>query len=142
MISLFKNIARLVNRVVDVVSQGSWERVRVLNAFESVFKNAFELGEIDLYCTVTTGKGDPSKRHELSTFTARSGFKITIQNDNYKLIDSKFVDLAKYVVGNVAFVRRLMALGYDSLIVYGKNTKKAYVLGLKDVADFHDYMLD
>jgi hypothetical protein len=80
--NIFSRLAQLLNRVVDIVSQGNLERVRIIREFNLVFKEAYLGGDIERHCTVTTSPGNPEFKHELSTFYLRSGFKITIENDN------------------------------------------------------------
>ena len=66
--NIFSRIGTLLNRIVDIVSQGSLERVRILREFNLVFQEAFQSGDIDRHCTVTTSPGNINFKHELSTF--------------------------------------------------------------------------
>ena len=90
--NIFSRIATFLNRVVDVVSQGNLERVKIIREFNVVFKEAFMQGDIDRLCVVTTSPGKPEFKHELSTFYLRSGFKITIENDN-NLTEGDFMEI-------------------------------------------------
>lgn len=139
--NIFSRIATFLNRVVDVVSQGNLERVRIIREFNLVFKEAFMQGDIDRLCVVTTSPGKPEFKHELSTFYLRSGFKITIENDN-NLTEGDFMEISKYVIESAAFVRQLMALGYDTLIIKGKNSFMGLQIPLKEIANLHNYMLN
>ncbi len=139
--NIFSRIATFLNRVVDVVSQGNLERVRIIREFNLVFKEAFMQGDIDRLCVVTTSPGKPEFKHELSTFYLRSGFKITIENDN-NLTEGDFIEISKYVIESAAFVRQLMALGYDTLIIKGKNSFMGLQIPLKEIANLHNYMLN
>jgi hypothetical protein len=132
--SVFDKILTFINRIADVISQGSFERVKMLSEFNSVFKDAYFEGAIDRLCKVTTSIGDPS-------FKFRSGFKITIENDE-NLKESDFHEISRYVVQSKHFVRQLMALGYDTLIIIGKNQINGIQISLKAIADLHDYMID
>lgn len=138
--NIFSQLATLMNRVVDIISQGSLERVRVLRDFNRVFRDSFLSGEIERHCTVTTGPGNPAYRHELSTFHLRSGFKITIENDS-NLTDQDYVEISRYVLESAPFVRQLMALGYDTLIIKGRNRFNGVQIELKKISDLHRYML-
>ncbi len=139
--NIFSMITTFLNRVVDVVSQGNLERVRILREFNIVFKEVFMQGELDRLCVVTTSSGNPEFKHELSTFYLRSGFKITIENDN-NLTQSDYIEISKYVIESAPFVRQLMVLGYDTLIIKGKNSYMGLQLPLKEIANFHNYMLN
>ena len=139
--NIFSRIATFLNRVVDVVSQGNLQRVRLLHEFNLVFYEAFREGALDRLCVVTTSAGKPEFKHELSTFYLRSGFKITIENDN-NLTENDFIEISKYVIESLAFVRQLMALGYDTLIIKGKNSFMGLQIPLKEIANLHNYMLN
>jgi hypothetical protein len=139
--NIFSKIVSFLNQVVDVVSQGNLERVRIIREFNIVFKEAFMQGDIDRLCVVTTSPGKPEFKHELSTFYLRSGFKITIENDN-KLTENDFLEISKYVIESAAFVRQLMALGYDTLIIKGKNRFMGLEIPLKEIANLHNYMIN
>ncbi|MBS0645481.1 MAG: hypothetical protein JSR97_02665 [Verrucomicrobia bacterium] len=138
---MFARLAQLLNRVVDVVSQGNLERVRIIKEFNQVFKEAYLSGDIERHCTVTTSPGNPEFKHELSTFYLRSGFKITIENDS-RLRDNDFVEISRYVLESAPFVRQLMALGYDTLIIKGKSSFTGLQIPLKEIANLHKYMLN
>jgi hypothetical protein len=97
-------------------------------------------GEIDRFCVVSTSSGNPEYRHALSTFYIRSGFKITIQNDE-RLSEHDFIEISKYILESAPFVRQLMALGYDTLIIIGKTNYKGLQVSLKEISDIQKYML-
>lgn len=139
--NIFSMIATFLNRVVDVVSQGNLERVKIIREFNLVFREAFTQGDIDRLCVVTTSPGNPEFKHELSTFYLRSGFKITIENDNH-LTESDIIEISKYVIESGAFVRQLMAMGYDTLILKGRNSFMGIHIPLKEIANLHNYMLN
>lgn len=141
MSNIITKLTTLLNRVLDVVSSGSLERVRIINEFNLVFQEAFQSGEIDRLCSVTTGPGNPNFKHELSSFYLRSGFKITIHNDA-SLKDNDYYEISRYVIESAPFVRQLMALGYDTLKIVGKNTMLGMQIPLKEIANLHAYMLN
>ncbi len=139
--TFFNTIKTFINRLVDVISQGNLERIKILNEFNRVFNEAYCAGETDKLCKVTTAIGNTAFRHELSSFYLRSGFKITIENDK-NIKRSDLVEITKYVTDSLPFVRQLMALGYDTLIVHGKNSRRRAEICLKDIADLKAYMLN
>jgi hypothetical protein len=140
-LDIFSKISTLLNRVVEIIKQSGLERVRVLNEFNRVFKTAFEIGEFERLCSVTTSRGNQNFRHELSTIYLRSGFKITIMNDD-NLKKQDFSKIAKYFVINKAFARKLMALGYDTLLIKGKSSTTGLEIPLKEIASLNDYMVN
>ncbi len=140
--NIFSRIATLINRVVDVMSQGSLERIRIISSLNDAFKDAWEDGSLRHRCTVTTSAGEPTFRHQLSAFYMRSGFKITVQNYG-GITESEYVMIADYILESKTFVRQLMALGYDTLIVRGhEKGGKGVIFALKEIANFQDYMIN
>jgi hypothetical protein len=138
--NIFSSIATLLNRFVDVISNGNLERVRILQQFNLVFREAYLSGEIERHCTVTTAAGRPEYRHQLSTFYLRSGFKITIENDRNLGVED-FEEIARYVIQSAPFVRQLMYLGYDTLIIKGVNYTRGIEIALKEIADWQNRTL-
>ena len=76
----------------------------------------------------------------MSALWLRSGFKITIEND-MSLQESEIHELSKYITDNVTFVRQLMALGFDTLVIKGKTTDKTQFYALKRFANLNHYFL-
>lgn len=74
----------------------------------------------------------------LSVF--RSGFKICIENDNNIKI-SEFREIGQYILSNRPFVRQLMSLGFDTLIIKGKNTTNEAKYALKQYSELNGFML-
>lgn len=105
------------------------------------FKESYFSGDLDRLCKVSVTSGNDNYKHEMSAFFMRSGFKISIENDN-NLRDSEIRDISQYILSNKAFVRQLMSLGFDTLIIMGKMTKKAIQYSLKDYAKLSGFTLE
>ncbi len=138
--NIFSEFAKIFNRIVDIISQGNLQRVRLIHEFNLVFHEAYLEGSLDRHCRVSTSPGNPQFRHEMSTFYLRSGFKITIENDD-QLKESDFIEISKYVTDSIPFVRQLMALGYDTLIIIGKNHHFGHQVSLKEIANLRGFSL-
>ena len=76
----------------------------------------------------------------MSTFFFRSGFKITIENDA-NLKSSELRNIAQYILTNKSFVRQLMSLGFDTLIVKGKSIEVEARYALKQYTGLNGFML-
>ena len=76
----------------------------------------------------------------MSSLWFRSGFKVSVEND-LNIMESEMTELANYIVGNQAFVRQLMAMGFDTLIIKGKTTGKSISHALKKYANLDHYYL-
>jgi len=126
----------LINTLLD----GSFERVKIIRQMNAAFKEYFLSGEFNRLCKVSISKGMPGFAHEMSAFNFRSGFKLLIENDN-NLKESEINEISEYILSNVAFVRQLMALGFDTFIIKGKDVPVGKVFALKEFANLNNYFL-
>ena len=133
-IDFFKN---MFNSLLD----GSFERVRIINTMNEGFKELFNSGTINRLCHVSISAGDPDFTHEMSSMTFRSGFKIGIKND-MNLQMSEVMDLSKYILANTAFIRQLMSMGFDTLIIQGLNNGRGRKFSLKAYAKLNNYFIE
>lgn len=137
---LMQNITALINNFFDVISQGTMERVKLIKGLNQAFSDAYLSGTFDRMCKASAGMGDSSFRHSMSTMTFRSGFKISVQNDE-NLSSGDISELAKYVLASMPFVRQLMSLGFDTLIIVGKHNSHGVKLQLSKFANPNQYFL-
>ena len=133
----FELIKNLINSLLD----GSFEKVKIISAMNQAFKEYYYSGDLDRLCKVSISIGNEEFRHEMSAIFFRSGFKITIENDS-SLRDSEILDISKYILTNKAFVRQLMSLGFDTLIITGKTTGKSMQFSFKEYAKVSGYSLE
>jgi hypothetical protein len=133
-IEFFKN---LLNSLLD----GSFERVRIIKSMNEAFHEYYVTGEIDRLCKVSITSGNQSFRHEMSTMFFRSGFRISIENDN-NVRESELRDISQYILTNTAFVRQLMTLGFDTLIVSGRTTNKSLMYSLKEYTNLTNFFIE
>lgn len=134
--SLKTIITNLINALLD----GSFERVRIINQMNTAFHEYFCSGELNRLCKVSISTGCQEFAHEMSVLWLRSGFKISIEND-ISLTDGEIEELATYITENEAFVRQLMAMGFDTLVVKGKTTGKVKNYALKKYANLSQYFI-
>lgn len=126
----------LINSLLDV----SFERIRVISQMNTAFKEYFTSGEFSRLCRVSISQGNSAFAHEMSSLWFRSGFKISIEND-MRLQESEVNELAQYVTGNETFVRQLMAMGFDTLVIKGKTTGLTKTFALKKFANLKQYFI-
>ncbi len=134
LIEFFKN---LINALLD----GSFERMKIINAMNENFKESFFAGGLDRLCRVTVSMGDPDFSHEMSYSWLRSGFKISVEND-LGMKDSEIFEISDYVLRNRAFLRQLMSMGFDTLIIQGKKTGRGKLFCMKNYAELQGYSLE
>lgn len=134
------SIKEFFNNLLNALLDGSFERVRIINQMNTAFREYFMSGEFGRLCKVSISQGRSEFAHEMSVLWFRSGFKLSIEND-YNLKQSEIKELSLYVTSNAAFVRQLMALGFDTLVIEGKTTKIAEYYALKKYANLNQYYI-
>lgn len=134
------SIKSLITNLINSLLDGSFERMRIINRMNAAFKEYFMSGEFARMCKFSISHGNQEFAHEMSSFWFRSGFKVSVEND-FNLKDSEMKELANYIIGNEAFVRQLMAMGFDTLIIKGKTTGKSIYFALKKFANLNHYYL-
>ncbi len=134
------SIKEFFNNLLNALLDGSFERVKIINQMNTAFKEYFMSGEFGRLCKVSISQGRSEFAHEMSVLWFRSGFKLSIEND-YNLKQSEIKELSLYVTSNAAFIRQLMALGFDTLVIEGKTTKIAEYYALKKYANLNQYYI-
>lgn len=134
------NIGEFLKNLLSSLLDGSFEKIRIINTMNQSFKESFVSGEINRMCKVSISQGDPDFKHPMSSIWFRSGFKISIINDS-NIKNSEYEEIAQYVLQNNTFIRQLMAIGFDTLIVQGSNTKNGKKFSLKGYANLDNYYL-
>lgn len=129
------NIKTLLSNLINTLLDGSFERVRIISQMNAAFKEYFTTGEFNRLCRVSISQGNSSFAHEMSSLWIRSGFKITVENDT-ALRESEIKELGAYITDNAAFVRQLMAMGFDTLVIKGKTTGMTKSLKSKSKCNF------
>lgn len=134
------NIRAIITNLINSLLDGSFERMRIISQMNAAFKEYFTTGEFNRLCKVSISQGNSAFAHEMSSIWIRSGFKITIEND-YSLRESEMEELASNVTDNAAFVRQLMAVGFDTLTIKGKTNGKTKSFALKRYANLNQYFI-
>lgn len=134
------NIKTLLSNLINTLLDGSFERVRIISQMNAAFKEYFTTGEFNRLCKVSISQGNSSFAHEMSSLWLRSGFKISIENDT-AIRESEINELAAYITDNAAFVRQLMAMGFDTLVIKGKTTGMTKSFALKKFANLNHYYI-
>ena len=135
------SIKDFIQNLINTILDGSFEKMKIINAMNQAFREYFISGDLERCCKVTISQGDKDFRHEMSAMWFRSGFKITIEND-LNLKDSEISEISQYVLQNKSFVRQLMAMGFDTLIIQGKTTQRGRKYSLKAYSNLSNYFLN
>ena len=134
------NLKTFFTNLINTLLDGSFERVRIISQMNTAFKEYFTTGEFNRLCKVSISSGNSAFAHEMSSLWIRSGFKIIIENDS-TLRESEINELAAYVTDNAAFVRQLMAMGFDTLTIKGKTSGLTKSFALKKFANLDQYYI-
>lgn len=134
------SIKTLITNLINALLDGSFELLRIMKQMNAAFEEYFYTGEFNRLCKVSISQGCQSFAHEMSSLWIRSGFKISIEND-VSLKVSEINELAGYVTSNSAFVRQLMAMGFDTLVIKGKTTGIGRNFALKNYANLTQYFI-
>lgn len=134
-------ILELIKQIINAILDGSLEKIKIIQAMNDNFKESFYSGGLDRLCKVTISAGDPEFSHEMSVMWLRSGFKITVEND-FGMKDYEIFEIADYILNNKAFLRQLMSLGFDTLIVQGKMTHRGKMFCMKRYSELSGYTLN
>ena len=134
------SIGEFFRNILNSLLDGSFERMRLISQMNAAFKEYFTCGEFNRLCRASISQGNSQYAHEMSSLWFRSGFKISIENDN-ALKESEINELVHYITENTTFVRQLMALGFDTLIIKGKTGGLSKDYALKNYANLKDYFI-
>jgi len=128
-------------QIINAILDGSFEKMRIIQAMNDNFKESFYSGGLDRLCKVSISAGDPEFSHEMSVMWFRSGFRITVEND-LGMQDNEIFEIADYILNNKAFLRQLMSIGFDTLIVQGKMTHRGKMFCMKNYSELKGYTLN
>lgn len=137
--ALLNNVWEFIKNTINLVLDASFEKVAIINALNKTFEEQYLTGETNRLVKVSISFGDPSYKHSMSVSYPRSGFLMIIQNDE-KLKLSEVHEVAQYILTNDYFIKKLMSLGFDTLIVRGKTTNSIR-FKLSDFANLDNYFL-
>jgi len=92
------------------------DRYQLIRDFNRASKNAFIAGSFPILLEARITRGDSSYRHTFSKFLA-GGFRIKALSGR-TLKRSEVVEIGKTVLSNEELVRKLVALGWDTLEIH------------------------
>ena len=108
------------------------ERIKVVRDFNRAAKFSFINGQAPTLLQVKTTKGDSSYRHAFSKWMA-GGFRVKALSGQ-PLPKSDLIEIARVVLDNEELVRKLVALGWDTLEVHDNKGFQGVKFPLKEYA--------
>ena len=136
---MIRKLYSFLKAIVNVAMDLSLEKVFIINQLNKAFKEQYLSGEASRLVEVSISMGDATNKHELSCNFLRSGFMLKIMNDK-RLKVSEANEIALFILENDSFVRQLMVMGFDTLIVKGKSTQSIR-FKMSDYASINNYFL-
>ncbi|RZJ36599.1 MAG: hypothetical protein EOO51_00325 [Flavobacterium sp.] len=114
------------------------ERYRMLRDFNRAAKGSFISGEAPTLLEAKITKGESSYRHAFSKFMA-GGFRIKALSGR-AMEKSELTEIGKVILDNEELVRKLIALGWDTLEVHDNKGYLGCKWSLKEHANIGGYI--
>lgn len=114
------------------------ERYQLVRDFNKAGKHAFISGIAPTLIEAKVTRGDSSYRHEFSKFFD-GGFRIKALSGK-ALSRSEMIELGRVILDNKSLVRKLVALGWDTLEVHDDTGYNGCKWPLKDHANLGGYL--
>ena len=109
------NILNIWNNLVEWFQDRS-ERNNLIRNFNGQARDAFVSGFVPTLLKASISKGDSSYRHQFSSWLS-TGFRIQALSGR-ALSKEEMVQIGEVVLSDTVLVRRLVALGWDTLEVH------------------------
>jgi len=114
------------------------ERYRLIRNFNKAAKESFIAGLAPTLLESKITRGDNEYRHAFSRFMA-GGFRIKALSGR-PLARNELIEIGKVVLDNEELVRKLIALGWDTLEVHANEGYNGAKWALKDYANIGGFL--
>lgn len=114
------------------------ERYRLIKDFNRAAKYAFVQGEAPTLLVAKITRGESSYRHEFSKWMS-GGFRIKALT-GHALEKSELIEIGRVVLGNEELVRKMIALGWDTLEVHANTGYNGAKWPLKQFANIGGFL--
>ena len=114
------------------------ERYKLIRNFNKAGKNAFIAGIAPTLLEAKITSGDSNYRHQFSKFLG-GGFRIKALS-GHPLKREEMIEIGKVILDNKGLVRKLVALGWDTLKVHDNSGYNGCKWPLKDFANIDGYL--
>jgi hypothetical protein len=114
------------------------ERYKLIRDFNKAGKNAFIAGIAPTLLEAKITNGDSNYRHQFSKFLG-GGYRIKALSGR-PLNREEMIEIGKIILENKELVRKLIALGWDTLEVHDNSGFNGCKWPLKDYANIGGYL--
>ncbi|MFN5334213.1 MAG: hypothetical protein ACK5BV_03380 [Bacteroidota bacterium] len=125
------------HRLVDWFSEVR-ERYYLVRDFNKAAKNSFINGQAPTLLEARITMGSSEFKHAFSKFLA-SGFRIKALSGR-PLLKSELIEIGRVILDNETLVRKLIALGWDTLEVHDDKGYQGCKWALKNYANIGGYL--
>lgn len=131
--SLFHDLIRRIQNC-------SPERTWFLKELGQQFRILYTDGVLDYLCKVNITDGHADFRHDTSTNITKSGLKIVLDKAIVKNADIR--EISQCLLSDKQIIKILMFLGFDTLVVSGREEKTSVLYCIRDYERYSTYILD
>jgi hypothetical protein len=133
----FKIMWHKIFEIIDWFGEMS-ERFKLVKDFNRAGKNAFISGQAPTLLEAKVTNGNSAYRHQFSRFLG-GGFRIKALSGR-PLKKDEMIEIGKVILDNKELVRKLIALGWDTLEVHDNAGYNGCQWCLKDHANIGGYL--
>ena len=115
-----------------------WKRSQLIRRANALFFNGFTSGKLEYYCQVERSVSVKSFKHRCHSW---NDFLVVIKND-HELTQVSLIKASEYFIENDQFIRQLVHLGFETLILKGENKDCRLDIPLIELMHPHKYVFD
>ncbi len=128
------------NNLFKKFSNNSSDRSVLVDKLNELFKYLYTYDHVDLSCKANITSGNEDFKHETSASFSKSGLKITIEKTS--VTDAEVRDVSRFFLSDKQFIKVLMNLGFDTLIIAGKDEKTSVLYCIRDYYNYSNFTFD
>lgn len=129
----------LFQRLVKTFLIANPERKTFIKEINYLFHTLYVGGQIPVSCDVSITDGHRDFTHDTSDSIMRSGVKITLNKANVN--DTEIHEISQFILSDKYILKSIMLLGFDTLVVSGKDEKTSVLYCMKDYETYNCYTL-
>lgn len=133
------SVSNSFNNLFKKFSNNSSDRSVLVDKLNELFKYLYTYNHVDFSCKANITSGNEDFKHETSAFFSKSGLKITIEKAS--VTDAEVRDVSQFFLSEKQFIKLLMNLGFDTLIVAGKDEKSSVLYCIRDYEKYSSFTL-
>ena len=118
----------------------SSDRSLFVSELNEIFKYLYTYEHVDLSCKANITSGNIDFKHETSASSSKSGLKIILEK--VSVTDAEIRDVSQFMLSDKQFIKILKNLGFDTLIVAGKDENTSVLYCIRDYYNYSNFTFD